>query len=119
FSFEPYDAWQLFGTVVRAVETHRHVATWTRLVQRAMREDVSWARSAVQYAALYRSALAGRRGRRGGPVGIARPRSRGAAPAPVAPLPSREGLGEGECLIPAPAPVPPSPRGRGWGRGSA
>ncbi|HKF78243.1 MAG TPA: glycogen/starch synthase [Candidatus Dormibacteraeota bacterium] len=71
FSFEPYDAWQLFGTVVRAVETHRHVATWTRLVQRAMREDVSWARSAAQYVALYRSAMAGRRGRRGGPVGIA------------------------------------------------
>jgi starch synthase len=63
FSFEPYDAWQLFGTVVRAVETYRHAATWTRLVRRAMREDVSWARSAAQYAALYRTAMAGRRGR--------------------------------------------------------
>jgi starch synthase len=63
FSFEPYDAWQLFGTVVRAVETYRHAATWTHLVRRAMREDVSWARSAAQYASLYRSAMAGRRGR--------------------------------------------------------
>jgi starch synthase len=69
FSFEPYDAWQLFGTVVRAVETYRHTSTWTRLVRRAMREDVSWARSAAQYAALYRSAMAGRRGHRsGGPT---------------------------------------------------
>jgi starch synthase len=68
FSFAPYDAWQLFGTVVRAVETYRHASTWTRLVRRAMREDVSWARSAAQYAALYRSAMAGRRGHRSGPT---------------------------------------------------
>ena len=69
FSFEPYDAWQLFGTVVRAVETYRHSATWARLVRRAMCEDVSWARSAEQYAVLYRSAMAGRRGHRsGGPT---------------------------------------------------
>jgi starch synthase len=63
FSFEPYDAWQLFGTVVRAVETYRHAGTWTRLVRRAMREDVSWARSAAQYVSLYRSAMATHRSR--------------------------------------------------------
>ncbi len=65
FSFAPYDPWQLFGTVVRGIETYRHTATWARLVRRAMREDVSWARSAAQYASLYRSAMAGRRGHRG------------------------------------------------------
>jgi len=70
FSFEPYDPWQLFGTVVRAVETYRHTATWGRLLRRAMREDVSWARSARQYASLYRSAMAARRGRRTPTPGI-------------------------------------------------
>jgi starch synthase len=70
FSFASYDAWQLFGTVVRAVETYRHAATWTRLVKRAMREDVSWARSAALYASLYRSAIAGHRGHRGGAIGL-------------------------------------------------
>ena len=70
FSFAPYDAWQLFGTVVRAVETYRHAGTWTRLVRRAMREDVSWARSAGHYASLYRSAIAGHRGRRSGALGV-------------------------------------------------
>jgi starch synthase len=70
FSFAPYDPWQLFGTVVRAVETYRHAATWTRLVRRAMREDVSWSRSAVQYVALYRSAIAGHRGHRSGALGV-------------------------------------------------
>src|SRR5262249_62275989 len=56
FSFAPYDPWPLFGTVVRAVETFRHAATWGRLLRRAMRGDVSWARSARQYASLYRIA---------------------------------------------------------------
>src|SRR2546430_8474164 len=76
FSFEPYDPWQLFGSVVRAVETHRHSGTWGRLVRRAMREDVSWARSAEQYAVLYRSAMAGHRGHRsGGPTTLVGPPS--------------------------------------------
>src|SRR5262249_4974177 len=70
FSFEPYDPWQLFGTVVRAVETYRHTATWGRLLRRAMREDVSWARSARQYASLYRSAMAAMRGWRTPTPGI-------------------------------------------------
>lgn len=70
FSFAPYDAWQLFGTVVRAVETYRHTAAWGRLLRRAMREDVSWARSAQQYASLYRSAMAARRGRRARAPGL-------------------------------------------------
>ena len=70
FSFAAYDAWQLYGAVVRAVETYRHASTWTRLVKRAMREDVSWTRSMAQYASLYRSAMAGRRGRRTGATGL-------------------------------------------------
>src|SRR5438445_497107 len=34
FVFEPYDAWQLYGAVVRAVETFKHRPTWAQLVRR-------------------------------------------------------------------------------------
>src|SRR5579884_758569 len=64
FTFRAFDAWQLFGAVVRAVETFKHVEVWDRLVRRAMRRDVSWQPSAAQYVALYRSAMGSRRGQR-------------------------------------------------------
>ncbi len=65
FRFEAYDPWQFFAAVVRAAETFRHPQSWTWLVQHAMREDVSWTRSAQRYAQLYLSAIAARRERRG------------------------------------------------------
>jgi starch synthase len=65
FTFQGFDAWQLFGAVVRAVETFKHAGPWTRLVRRAMRQDVSWARSALLYAQLYRTAVAAHRDRSG------------------------------------------------------
>jgi starch synthase len=65
FRFEAYDAWQFFAAVVRAAETFRHPKSWAWLVQHAMREDVSWSRSAQRYAQLYLSAIAARRERRG------------------------------------------------------
>jgi starch synthase len=65
FRFEAYDAWQFFAAVVRAAETYRHPHSWAWLVQHAMREDVSWSRSAQRYAQLYLSAIAARRERRG------------------------------------------------------
>ena len=68
FRFEAYDSWQLFAAVVRELETYRHPSVWTRLVTRAMSEDVSWSRSARSLAALAaftRSAMAGRREARG------------------------------------------------------
>jgi starch synthase len=65
FRFESYDAWQFFAAVVRAAETFRHPQSWAWLVQHAMREDVSWSRSAQRYAQLYLSAIAARRERRG------------------------------------------------------
>src|SRR5579875_60410 len=64
FTFKAFDAWQLFGAIVRAVETFKHVQVWDRLVGRAMRRDVSWGPAAAQYLALYRSAMASRRGQR-------------------------------------------------------
>ena len=71
FTFGPYDPWQLFGTVVRALETYKHAATWGRLVRRAMRQDVSWAKSAGLYAGLYRTAIASHRDRgRAGAIGL-------------------------------------------------
>jgi starch synthase len=65
FRFEAYDAWQFFAAVVRAAETFRHPQSWAWLLQHAMREDVSWSRSAQRYAQLYLSAIAARRERRG------------------------------------------------------
>ncbi|HEY8642978.1 MAG TPA: glycogen/starch synthase [Candidatus Dormibacteraeota bacterium] len=65
FVFQQYDAWELFGAVVRAVEAFRHREDWQRLVQNAMSEDVSWARSARRYVQLYRTAMAGHRDQAG------------------------------------------------------
>ncbi|HVH63816.1 MAG TPA: glycogen/starch synthase [Candidatus Dormibacteraeota bacterium] len=61
FRFTPYDPWQFFAAVVRATETFRHPAVWSWLVQHAMQEDVSWARSAQRYVQLYLAAVAARR----------------------------------------------------------
>jgi glycogen synthase len=51
--------------VVRAAENFRHPTVWAWLVQHAMKEDVSWSRSAQTYVQLYVAALASRRERRG------------------------------------------------------
>ena len=58
FVFQPYDAWHLYGAVVRAVETFKHREVWAQLVRRAMEQDVSWSGSARQYVGLYRAAMA-------------------------------------------------------------
>jgi starch synthase len=63
FTFDAFDPWQMFGAVVRAVETYKHAGPWARLVRRAMRQDVSWGRSAILYAGLYRTAIAAHRDR--------------------------------------------------------
>ncbi len=65
FRFGPYDAWQFFAAVVRGAENFRHPAAWAWLVQHAMKEDVSWSRSAQKYVQLYLAAMASRRERRG------------------------------------------------------
>ncbi len=65
FRFGPYDPWQFFAAVVRAAENFRHPGVWAWLVQHAMKEDVSWSRSAHRYVQLYVSAIASRRERRG------------------------------------------------------
>jgi len=65
FRFGPYDAWQFFAAVVRGTENFRHPAVWSWLIQHAMKEDVSWSRSAQKYVQLYLAAMASRRERRG------------------------------------------------------
>ena len=65
FRFGPYDAWQFFAAVVRCAETFRHADVWAWLVQRAMKEDVSWSRSAGKYVQVYAAAIAARREKHG------------------------------------------------------
>jgi starch synthase len=57
FSFERYDAWNLFATIGRAVENYRYRSTWRTLQERGMTADFSWNASARRYVELYRRAL--------------------------------------------------------------
>lgn len=59
------DPWEVFGAVVRATETYRHVRSWSGLVRRTLSQDVSWARSAERCVEVYRAARAARRERAG------------------------------------------------------
>lgn len=48
------------AAVQRAASLHADQTTWRRLMKNAMRTDVSWGRSAVRYASLYRGLVAER-----------------------------------------------------------
>jgi starch synthase len=61
FKFRDYEADKLLQTVQRALGVYRDKPRWSRLLQRAMAQDFSWARSAVEYQALYQKAAAGMR----------------------------------------------------------
>jgi starch synthase len=54
FWFRPYEPFQLFAALVRALTVYRFKEPWHRLMARAMRADNSWDASAEQYVALYR-----------------------------------------------------------------
>jgi len=58
FVFEAYDHWDLYAQVVRALENFRQPELWRALQANAMRSDVSWANSALQYVRLYQTAMA-------------------------------------------------------------
>jgi starch synthase len=81
FRFGPYDPWQFFAAVVRAAETFRHPAIWSWLVQHAMKEDVSWSRSAQKYVQLYLAAVTARQEHRGVTIGAGETAK--ASPSPV------------------------------------
>jgi starch synthase len=58
FVFEPPDPTALVGAARRAIEAYRNRARWEALVQRGMRLEFSWARSAPAYVAAYDRAIA-------------------------------------------------------------
>jgi starch synthase len=58
FVFTEYTGAALLETVRRAVAAFQKGADWQSLIQRAMRSDFSWTRSAAQYTALYAEAAA-------------------------------------------------------------
>lgn len=58
FSFLNYNAHEMLSTVERAVRYYHAGDVWTRIVQRGMRMNFSWHKSALEYARLY-AALTG------------------------------------------------------------
>lgn len=54
FSFAPYNAHEMLYAIERACNYRKDKALWGRLVDRAMRSDYSWVRSAKEYVKLYR-----------------------------------------------------------------
>jgi starch synthase len=58
FTFERYDAMDLFGAVVRATEAYKYPRVWRRLMEQNMRRDFSWNASAEKYVDVYRRAVA-------------------------------------------------------------
>ncbi|HHV35860.1 MAG TPA: glycogen synthase GlgA [Syntrophomonadaceae bacterium] len=58
FSFKPYQAQELLNTIRRAVDIYRqNPELWQSLVNRAMKSDFSWERSAKEYVEIYRKAI--------------------------------------------------------------
>lgn len=54
YSFDRYEALDLFTCMVRIWEGFRYKEKWHELQQRGMREDFSWYKSAVEYLKLYK-----------------------------------------------------------------
>ncbi len=65
FLFDEYSPAALEQAIRRAVETYADRTVWRKLVRAAMARPFGWDRSAEQYLALYRRALAVRAGRGG------------------------------------------------------
>jgi starch synthase len=57
FTFEQASGADLAATLRRAVALFHDAPAWTRLMRRAMAQDVSWQPAAAQYLALYRGLL--------------------------------------------------------------
>lgn len=57
FHFSPVTQEMLAATMIRVARLWRDRTTWQRLQANALRTDVSWARSAERYAALYREMI--------------------------------------------------------------
>jgi starch synthase len=57
FKFRPWTAGRFLEAIDRALRAYHETARWQGIVQRAMRADFSWSRSAAQYHDLYTRAL--------------------------------------------------------------
>jgi starch synthase len=57
FKFKEYQSEKLLQTIQLALTVYRDKPRWKRLIQRAMRQDFSWEKSALQYESLYQKAL--------------------------------------------------------------
>jgi starch synthase len=58
FVFEKFHSYNLFGAIIRGLETYKHKIIWNGLVKRAMRSDFSWEASAQKYIWLYKKLVA-------------------------------------------------------------
>jgi len=57
FTFNRFDKFALYGTIIRALETFRYKNVWRNLMVRAMQESNSWEIPAKKYVTLYRRAI--------------------------------------------------------------
>ena len=57
FKFKEYEWEKLLQTIRKALSVYRDKPRWLRLLQRAMHQDFSWEKSALQYLTLYQKAL--------------------------------------------------------------
>lgn len=57
FSFKNYNAHDMLYTIKRALSFYNDKKTWNNLVKKAMLEDNSWKKSAIEYKKLYSSML--------------------------------------------------------------
>lgn len=57
FRFRRYDAWDMYDCIKRAIAGYQNFSGWTKLMERAMRCNYSWQKSAKQYIKLYQSCI--------------------------------------------------------------
>ena len=57
FTFKTYDAYDMLGAIYRAVDAFNNKEYWPVLVERALRCDMSWGKSANEYIKMYKSLL--------------------------------------------------------------
>ena len=57
FTFQTYNANDMLDAIHRALGAYHDKATWPVLIERAMRSDFTWARSAGEYIRLYKELL--------------------------------------------------------------
>ena len=54
FTFSTYSAWELLGSVRRALALYNQPEDWSSLIKKVMLHDFSWKKSAQEYAQLYK-----------------------------------------------------------------